>query len=303
MIMWPSNSKTLFEVAASKRVDIKRKASVLSNYHFTPGYSLPEDHFVTSTHREARRLAQLGILVGSLDGKKPNGELVPNGLHGFTTNLEQIDFWWSRHIDDYPDLGARPPKGYVVIDVDARHGGVETWEELNENHDLPKTIVTKTGGGGNHYWFRLPYEAELHGQLAPGIDIRHDRNYLVMPGSLHPKTLEEYEYLSWIDLLDVPMLPTHLRRFVYKPARPITPVIPLRLRFCDEGSHLVEAVQEAVPGLRNETLNTAAFLAAKNGYDVFDDLALAAESVGLSLSEIDATINSGKTAGEKETRQ
>lgn len=272
----------------------------MSNYQFIPGYRFPENHFVASVHREARRLAKLGILVGPLNGKEPRGELIQNGVHSFTTNLELVDFWWSHHVDDI-NLGARPPKGYVVIDVDAQYGGLETWEELNESHDLPKTIVTKTGGGGNHYWFRLPYEAELRGQLAPGIDIRHDSNYLVMPGSFHPETLEEYEYLSWVDLLDVPMLPTHLRRLVYKPARPIAPVLPLRARYYPrDQTNLVEAVREAVPGMRNETLNTAAFLAAKDGFDIFDDLALAAESIGLGLAEIDATINSGKTAGEKE---
>lgn len=275
----------------------------MNNIKLTPGYNFPEGYPIPPVHREARRLAALGILVGPLVGKKPYGELIPNGLHGFTTDAELIDSWWSTYIDDIPDLGARPPKGYVVIDVDARHGGLEVWEGLNEGHILPKTIVTKTGGGGNHYWFRLPYEAGLRGQLSPGIDIRHDRNYLVMPGSQHMETHEEYVYLSWVDLLQVPMLPTHLRRLVYKPARPITPVIPLRLSVCYKGSDLVRAVQEARPGLRNETLNTAAFLAAKNGYDVFDDLARAAESVGLGLAEIDATINSGKTAGEEEAER
>lgn len=260
---------------------------------------------LSAEHREARRLAQLGLAVGPLNGKRPVGSLAPHGVYDFTTRLELIDSWWTSFTGPVPGVGARPPKGFIVIDVDSRHGGLTSWDEINGDHPLPKTIQTKTGGGGYHYWYRLPYEAELRGQLAHGIDIRHDRNYLVMPGSRHPETGEKYEYLSWVDLRNVPMLPTHLRRLVFKPVRPARPVIPLRLRI-PSGSgaeQLVSMVREASPGMRNKTLNTAAFLAAKKGFNVFDDLACAAESAGLDLAEIDATINSGKTAGEKEAKR
>lgn len=260
---------------------------------------------LSAEHREARRLAQLGLAVGPLNGKRPVGSLAPHGVYDFTTRLELIDSWWTSFTGPVPGVGARPSKDFIVIDVDSRHGGLTSWDEINGDHPLPKTIQTKTGGGGYHYWYRLPYEAELRGQLAPGIDIRHSRHYLVMPGSRHPETGERYEYLSWVDLREVPMLPTHLRRHVFEPVRPARPVIPRRLCFpprSDE-KRLVSMVREASPGTRNQTLNTAAFLAAKNGFDIFSDLACAAESAGLDLAEIDATINSGKTAGEKEAKR
>lgn len=263
----------------------------MNNYH-----SRQREH--GRQHSEARKLAQVGLLVGPLKGKAPLSAAIPGGLYDFTSDLTVIDYWWDNF--GSPNVGARPPKGYIIIDVDTDHGGVEKWQEFNEGHDLPKTISTKTGSDGYHFWFRLPYTGELRGRLAPGVDVRHDKNYVVMPGSIHPETRKEYERTGWVDLADVPMLPTHLRRLTYKPVSPIPSHVPHRQKYMGDGEHLVRMVQEAVSGSRNETLNTAAFLAAKNDYDIFDDLASAADSIGLELNEIEATIRSGKIAGEKE---
>lgn len=290
----PANNKIPLRSCNFEGGNIKKGSSDLNIY----------DHTGTRRrrpHQEAHRLAQIGILVGPLNGKKPVRAAVPRGLYDFTTDREAIDTWWVRY--NGANLGARPPKGIVVIDVDNRRNGLGNWDALNAGHELPKTTTTRTGSGGYHFWLRLPYPGQLRGKVAPDIDIRHHRNYLVMPGSVHPETGGEYEYEAWVDLPDVPVLPAHLRRHVYAPARPASPAIPYRLRHSGDGKKLIKAVLEAPEGSRNEQLNTVAFLAGKNGLDIFDALAKAAEAVGLEPEEIDATIRSGKRAGEKEALQ
>lgn len=79
-----------------------------------------------------------------------------------------------------------------VLDVD-RHGdvnGFESLAELIERHgQLPETYTVKTGGGGRHFYFFCPADFEVHssaGLLAPGLDIKGERSYVVAPGSIKP---------------------------------------------------------------------------------------------------------------------
>lgn len=69
----------------------------------------------------------------------------------------------------------------VVLDVDPRNGGDKTIEGKH----LPPTPTVKTGGGGLHYYYR--HDAELpSGPIAPGLDLKAEKGYVVAPPSIHP---------------------------------------------------------------------------------------------------------------------
>ena len=99
--------------------------------------------------------------------------------------------------------------GVVVLDIDAEHGGYESLQAIIEVHGLlPKTPVVKTGGGGEHIYFRHPGDVIRNStsRLAPGIDIRGDGGYVVAAPSVHPNG-KRYEWVveaSETPLADMP---------------------------------------------------------------------------------------------------
>lgn len=241
---------------------------------------------------KALRLAAHGLEVGHLNGKRP---LTPRGFKDFTTDPDQIRKWWQA----YPNanIGARPPEWAVVLDIDPRNGGMETWQQLTGKTVHPTdTLVTLTGSGGWHIWYRLPYAAPIRGHAGKGIDVKARNGYLVMPGSTHPDTGQPYEVANWCSLRRLPELPLVLRKHVYTPPPKPAPVIPrnLQRRRAATGEHLVEWLADALPGSRNSMLFWAACRALENGYDVLDALAATAEQIGLPPTEVHRTINSAR---------
>lgn len=76
----------------------------------------------------------------------------------------------------------------VVLDVDPMHGGDDSLAALERRFGkLPETVEVLTGGGGRHVWFRHPggFFPNRVG-IRPGLDIRGDGGYVVVPPSLHP---------------------------------------------------------------------------------------------------------------------
>lgn len=133
----------------------------------------------------------------------------PATTHGFkdaTTDANAIQAWWR----DMPDAGIGMPTGAVsglfVIDVDPRHGGPESLDQLTEQYgDLPATAESHTGDGGRHLFFRHPGEHVRCSQseIGPGIDIKGDGGYVVLPPTIHPNgTAYTWELSS--DIADVP---------------------------------------------------------------------------------------------------
>jgi len=80
--------------------------------------------------------------------------------------------------------------GLVVFDIDPRNGGTESLRLLTELHGpLPETLTAATGGGGWHYYFRMPdlklhCKANLGGHA--GVDLKGENAYVVAPPSNHP---------------------------------------------------------------------------------------------------------------------
>src|SRR5690349_1775211 len=85
---------------------------------------------------------------------------IPLTSHGFkdaTTNLVQIENWWSHTPSANIGLPTGAISGLFVIDVDVKNDGQTTLAKLEQKHGtLPTTPRALTGGGGNHVCFKLP---------------------------------------------------------------------------------------------------------------------------------------------------
>ena len=68
-----------------------------------------------------------------------------------------IPQWWTAAAR-CPQSAAEYPKDVVVLDIDPRHDGHDTWDTIVAGHDLPVTRRHASGrnDGGFHIWFRNP---------------------------------------------------------------------------------------------------------------------------------------------------
>ena len=76
----------------------------------------------------------------------------------------------------------------LVIDVDPGHGGLESLNAMRAEGLVPALSTVKTGGGGEHMYFRCSASQDYTGtvgKLGAGIDVRSRGNQVVAPGSLH----------------------------------------------------------------------------------------------------------------------
>lgn len=121
-------------------------------------------------------------------GKHPMGDLVPRGLKDATSDLETIKAWWSRRPRANIGTPTGRAAGMVVLDVDPDKGGFKTLSALIRRHSpLPETPTVHTGGGGLHFYLRHPggRVSNSAGKLGPGLDIRGDGGYVLLPPSVH----------------------------------------------------------------------------------------------------------------------
>jgi hypothetical protein len=110
-----------------------------------------------------------------------------NGLLAATTNVRAIEEWWTRWPDANVGVRTGAISGLLVLDIDPRQGGDDALHELEQEHGtLPVTASVKTPGGGQHYHFTHP-GGEVRGsagEVGPGIDIRADGGYVLVPPSV-----------------------------------------------------------------------------------------------------------------------
>ena len=77
--------------------------------------------------------------------------------------------------------------GMIVIDVDVKKGGADSYAFLGLSYDLPETFTTNTPSGGFHVFYRLPDNhpgvPNTVESLGKGLDIRSTNGYVVGCGS------------------------------------------------------------------------------------------------------------------------
>jgi uncharacterized protein YndB with AHSA1/START domain len=150
--------------------------------------------------RAARLYAERGIPVFPLVPR----EKVPRVAHGFyraTTDLSQIERWWSDWPNAIIGIATGSPSRLWVLDIDPRHGGLRSLDML-ERHakdwgatmPLSATLRQLTGGGGIHLFYQMPSSPGVdppNGTFAgyQGIELKKTGGYIVAPPSQHPSGL------------------------------------------------------------------------------------------------------------------
>jgi putative DNA primase/helicase len=214
--------------------------------------------------------------------------------------------------------------GIFVVDIDPDHGGDVRFEELAAEHEdepIPPTLVTRTGSGGRHYYFRHP--GWNVGNVKPwgkdaGIDIRGDGGQVVAPPSISDRG--PYSYVETIENAgQIAMAPRWiLESLRQEKARQYGERIdnvqvlpdPLISAYVRAALDREAAVMRKAPkGDRNNRLNSCALslgtlgahglLSEEEAWAALHDAAVVA---GLNQSEIRPTFSSGWRAGLQRPR-
>ena len=141
--------------------------------------------------------------IGATEGA--NGETIwmaTKGHTSATTDAAIIASWWQLRPDAL--IGCRIPKDMVVLDIDPRHDGLDTWDTIVAGHDLPTTRLHKSGrnDGGFHIWFQHPDLARI--DAGDGIDVlTWGHRYTILPPSPHPATGSPYFWVQSSEDSDV----------------------------------------------------------------------------------------------------
>lgn len=117
--------------------------------------------------------------------------------HPLTSNWQHTPHWSEDQLEVMEETGQFATgygvlvRGMLVIDIDARNGGVASMEKLANDFPSLKSHVglivkTGSGGGSRHFYFKLPEEMALvqHLDEYPGIDFKSS-GFVVGPDSLH----------------------------------------------------------------------------------------------------------------------
>jgi hypothetical protein len=115
------------------------------------------------------------------------GRLVPHGCRDATSEEARIAHLWSAR----PNANIGGATGRIIaLDIDPRHEGPATLAGLEAKYGaLPATWRIITGSGGEHVYFRAPALPTIiknsTGKIGPGVDVRGDGGYVLLPPSLH----------------------------------------------------------------------------------------------------------------------
>jgi hypothetical protein len=115
----------------------------------------------------------------------PNTKIpaIKNWVNEATTHPVQITAWWTED-PDYNVGGCT--SGMLVVDIDPRNGGVESFKDLELLYDFPLTQAQVTAGEGMHRIYDRPEHTWIKNStsaIAPGVDIKGDGGQIVLPGS------------------------------------------------------------------------------------------------------------------------
>ena len=140
-------------------------------------------------------------------GKHPRTK---HGFHEATRDQEQISQWWTQWPDANIGVRTGAESGIVVIDIDPRKGGDDSFEDLEkEIGKLPDTVEQQTGSGGRHLIFNHPGKEVKCSQseLGSGIDVKGDGGYIVVPPSWNANGPYIWEWSSHpleVSIADLP---------------------------------------------------------------------------------------------------
>ncbi len=149
-----------------------------------------------SVHEHGSRVIASGLGAAALRWAERGSPVLPvnerkhpltrNGLLDASTEPQTITEWWQRWPTANIAIRTGATAGLVVLDADVGEGADSLHELEREHGALPVTTSVATPRGGVHYYFRHPgrHVKTTAGVIAPGIDIRGDGGYALVPPSV-----------------------------------------------------------------------------------------------------------------------
>lgn len=168
-------------------------------------------------HKPINKACTCGRKDCSSIGKHP----IPPKWQEVTSKApDSIKAWWRAFKN--PNVGVVTGKasGVVVLDIDPRHGGMDTLDDLQVKYGkLPDTATVETGSGGLHFYYRDPGGLRNGANVGgKGIDFRADNGFVVGPGSEHSSGgIYDWYDEQTPDEVGFAPLPKFLYDLVYKP--------------------------------------------------------------------------------------
>ena len=136
--------------------------------------------------RTALRLAERGLAVFPCRprDKRP---ATANGLKDATTDPSAIRQWWQQDPQFNIAVATGAMSKIFVTDIDSLDAEMELRKLEAEHGELPPTVESITARG-RHLFFQWPDQSVRNsaGKIAPGIDVRGDGGYVLVPPSMHP---------------------------------------------------------------------------------------------------------------------
>jgi hypothetical protein len=123
-------------------------------------------------------------------GKHPLSALVPHGLSDASQDVTQVKAWIAAWPKANWAVITGAGSGIVVLDVDPRHGGLQSMKDLTGS-DVPgpawgTDLIQRTPSGGYHLLFKHPDKLTKNRVgIRPGLDIRGDGGYIMVAPSNH----------------------------------------------------------------------------------------------------------------------
>ncbi len=118
--------------------------------------------------------------------------------------VDEINNWWKQWPDANPALVTGNVSGVVALDLDIKHG------RTSKEFQIPPTVSARSGGGGEHFFFRYPLNGPVKSASAisgEGVDSRGDKGYVLLAPSVN-ETGGAYEWVvpfeSKDDLAEMP---------------------------------------------------------------------------------------------------
>ena len=120
----------------------------------------------------------------------PRGKVpaTPHGCRDATKDLAQITAWWCENPSYNVAVATGTVSKVFVLDVDGLDAEASLRKLEEQYGSIPETVESITPRG-RHLFFKCENGAVRNsaGAIAPGLDIRGDGGYVVLPPSIHPR--------------------------------------------------------------------------------------------------------------------
>jgi hypothetical protein len=193
-----------------------------------------------------------------------------NGCHDATTDLVQIETWWSRWPN--ANIGLACGTSCWVLDADYagwltdKPDGADTIAALQRRFGrLPETVRQYTGGQGWQWLFKPDARIRNGVKVLPGLDTRAAGGYAVVPPSLHPSG-RHYHWIAAPGEVEIAAAPEWLLSLLEPVAEPEIVAAPRPIRTGDLSRYAAVALEKACervascqPGNQADTLDHAAY--------------------------------------------